>query len=106
MKLIDQLHILVRIIISGSVALSQFHTFTVTEMCLFLPTYSLPRVESKIPKDGIYERLAAGVAAMQHSLSVCSVKDSSFGSFLSDLVFVGINSEGGCVGRGEGVNET
>ena len=33
-----------------------------------------------------------------------SVKDISFESFLSDLLFIGIDSEGESVGRGEGDN--
>ena len=34
-----------------------------------------------------------------------SVKDISIGSFLSDLLFIGIDSEGESVGRGGGDNE-
>jgi hypothetical protein len=61
----------------------------------------------KIPDVGVGERLAAAVAAMQRVVSVC-VRGIGIGSFVSGLLFVGIESEiqreGVCVSvRGIGI---
>jgi len=59
----------------------------------------------KIPNFGVGERLAAGLAATQHSLSVCQCEGHQFWELPERFVVYWnweLDTEGGGVGRGEG----
>ena len=56
-------------------------------------------MNTKVPTVGadtnvaVFERLAVAVAAVQHTLSVCSVKGIRIVRFLRILLFIGFHSE-------------
>jgi hypothetical protein len=68
-----QLHILAWLIVSGSVPPSPScpHSSILTELPLFYPSFECVVLNRKIPNVGVVERVAAAVAAMWHSVSVC-----------------------------------
>jgi hypothetical protein len=63
---------LARLIISGSVPPPPYcpHSCVVTELPFFNPSYKCVVLNPNIPNVGVVERLAAAVAAMQHSVIV------------------------------------